>query len=91
MEITDNIIIYEAHDFPHFLMQPFYSDYVGIVVCHQGMFRFCVDGTSFVASMGETVFSLPESCFMCRKSLQTSDTRCFFIVWNRFSTCWEIP
>ena len=37
-------------------MQPFYSDYVGIVICHQGMFRFCVDGTSFVASMGETVF-----------------------------------
>ena len=51
MEITDNIIICEANEFPHFLMQPFYSDYVGIVVCHQGMFRFCVDGTSFVASM----------------------------------------
>ena len=77
MEITDNIIIYEANEFPHFLMQPFYSDYVGIVIYHQGMFRFCVDGTSFVASMGETVFSLPESYFMCRKSLQTSDTRCF--------------
>ena len=63
MEITDNIIIYEAHDFPHFLMQPFYSDYVGIVVCHQGMFRFCVDGTSFVASMGETVFLSPGILF----------------------------
>ena len=75
MEITDNIIIYEANEFPHFLMQPFYSDYVGIVVCHQGMFRFQVNG----------------AYFMCRKSLQTSDTRCFFIVWNRFSTCWEIP
>ena len=59
MEITDNIIIYEAHDFPHFLMQPFYSDYVGIVICHQGMFRFCVDGASFVASMGESVFLSP--------------------------------
>ena len=63
MEITDNIIIYEAYDFPHFLMQPFYSDYVGIVVCHQGMFRFCVDGTSFVASMGETVFLSPGILF----------------------------
>lgn len=56
MKITDNIIIYEAHEFPQLLMQPFYSDYVGIVICHQGMFRFCVDGTSFVASEGETVF-----------------------------------
>lgn len=63
MEITDNIIIYEANEFPHFLMQPFYSDYVGIVVCHQGMFRFCVDGTSFVASMGETVFLSPGILF----------------------------
>lgn len=56
MKITDNIIIYEAHEFPQLLMQPFYSDYVGIVICHHGMFRFCVDGTSFVASVGETVF-----------------------------------
>lgn len=45
-----------ASEFPHLLMQPFYSDYVGIVICHQGMFRFCIDGTSFVASMGKTVF-----------------------------------
>ena len=59
MEITDNIIICEASEFPHFLMQPFYSDYVGIVICHQGMFRFCVDGASFVASMGESVFLSP--------------------------------
>ena len=59
MEITDNIIIYEAQEIPHFLMQPFYSDYVGIVICHQGMFRFCVDGASFVASMGESVFLSP--------------------------------
>ena len=63
MEITDNIIICEANEFPHFLMQPFYSDYVGIVVCHQGMFRFCVDGTSFAASMGETVFLSPGILF----------------------------
>lgn len=48
MKITDNIIIYEAHEFPQLLMQPFYSDYVGIVICHQGMFRFCVDGTSLL-------------------------------------------
>lgn len=59
MEITDNIIIYEAQEIPHFLMQPFYSDYVGIVICHQGMFRFCVDGASFVASMGKSVFLSP--------------------------------
>lgn len=26
MKITDNIIIYEAHEFPQLLMQPFYSD-----------------------------------------------------------------
>ena len=63
MEIADNIIIYEANDFPRLLMQPFYSDYVGIVVCHQGMFRFCVDGTSFAASMGETVFLSPGILF----------------------------
>lgn len=36
MEITDNIIIYEANEFPHFLMQPFYSDYVGIVIAIKG-------------------------------------------------------
>ena len=63
MEIADNIIIYEANDFPRLLMQPFYSDYVGIVVCHQGMFRFCVDGTSFAVSMGETVFLSPGILF----------------------------
>ena len=91
MEIADNIIIYEANDFPRLLMQPYYSDYVGIVVCHQGMFRFCVDGASFAASMERLFFFLPESCFMCRKSLQTFGTRCFFIVWNRFATCWGIP
>lgn len=56
MEITDNIIISEANEFPHSLMQPFCSDFVGIIICQQGMFRFCVDGTSFVASAGETVF-----------------------------------
>ena len=57
MKITDSIVIRcGASEFPHLLMQPFYSDYVGIVICHQGMFRFCVDGASFVASMGETVF-----------------------------------
>ena len=57
MKITDSIVVRcGASDFPHLLMQPFYSDYVGIVICHQGMFRLCVDGASFVASMGETVF-----------------------------------
>ena len=48
MKITDNIIIYEAHEFPQLLMQPFYSDYVGYRNLSSGMFRFCVDGTSFV-------------------------------------------
>lgn len=67
MEIADNIIIYEANDFPRLLMQPFYSDYVGIVVCHQGMFRFCVDGTSFAASMGETVFLSPGILFQVQE------------------------
>lgn len=57
MKITDSIVVKcGAREFPHLLMQPFYSDYVGIVICHQGMFRLCVDGASFVASMGETVF-----------------------------------
>lgn len=57
MKITDSIVVRcGASEFPHLLMQPFYSDYVGIVICHQGMFRLCVDGASFVASMGETVF-----------------------------------
>lgn len=63
MEITDNIIISEANEFPHSLMQPFCSDFVGIIICQQGMFRFCVDGTSFVASMGETVFLSPGILF----------------------------
>lgn len=91
MEITDNIIIYEANEFPHFLMQPFYSDYVGIVICHQGMFRFCVDGTSFVASMGETVFLSPGILFHVQEVSADFRYTLLFIVWNRFSTCWEIP
>lgn len=56
MELTENIIICNASIFPHWLTEPFYSDYVGIVVCHQGTFRFCVDGTSYTAKAGETVF-----------------------------------
>lgn len=56
MELTENIIICNASTFPHWLTEPFYSDYVGIVVCHQGTFRFCVDGTSYTAKAGETVF-----------------------------------
>lgn len=56
MELTENIIICNASTFPHGLTEPFYSDYVGIVVCHQGTFRFCVDGTSYTAKAGETVF-----------------------------------
>ena len=73
MEITDNIIICEASEFPHFLMQPFYSDYVGIVICHQGMFRFQVNGASFAASMGETIFLSPEILFHVQKT--SSDFR----------------
>ena len=73
MEITDNIIICEASEFPHFLMQPFYSDYVGIVICHQGMFRFQVNGTSFAASMGETIFLSPEILFHVQET--SSDFR----------------
>ena len=88
MEITDNIIIYEAHDFPHFLMQPFYSDYVGIVVCHQGMFRFCVDGTSFVASMGETVFLSPGILFHVQEV--SADFRYTLLFsWRLFSHSWR--
>lgn len=56
MELTENIIICNASTFPHWLTEPFYSDYVGIVVCHQGTFRFCVDGTSYTTKAGETVF-----------------------------------
>ena len=56
MELTENIIICNASTFPHGLTEPFYSDYVGIVVCHQGTFRFSVDGTSYTAKAGETVF-----------------------------------
>lgn len=56
MELSDNIIICEANAFPRQLMQPFYLDYVGVVVCHQGMFHFRADGASFVVSAGETVF-----------------------------------
>ena len=56
MELTENIIICNASTFPHWLTEPFYSDYVGIVVCHQGTFRFCVDGTSYTTKADETVF-----------------------------------
>ena len=56
MEQTENIIICNASTFPHWLTEPFYSDYVGIVVCHQGPFHFCVDGTSYTTKADETVF-----------------------------------
>ncbi len=56
MELTENIIICNASIFPHWLTEPFYSDYVGIVVCHQGTFLFCVDGTSYTTKADETVF-----------------------------------
>ena len=80
MEITDNIIICEASEFPHFLMQPFYSDYVGIVICHQGMFRFQVNGASFAASMGETIFLSPEILFHVQ---ETSSDFCFTLLFYR--------
>ena len=56
MEQTENIIICNASTFPHWLTEPFYSDYVGRVVCHQGTFHFCVDGTSYTTKADETVF-----------------------------------
>ena len=56
MEQTENIIICNASTFPHWLTEPFYSDYVGIVVCHQGTFHLCVDGTSYTTKADETVF-----------------------------------
>lgn len=56
MELTENIIICNASTFPHWLTEPFYSDYVGIVVCHHGTFHFCVDGTSYTTKADETVF-----------------------------------
>lgn len=56
MELTENIIICNASTFPHWLTEPFYSDYVNIVVCHQGTFHFCVDGTSYTTKADETVF-----------------------------------
>ena len=80
MEITDNIIISEANEFPHSLMQPFYSDFVGIIICQQGMFRFCVDGTSFVASAGETVFLSKGLMFQV---LETSQNLCFTLLFYR--------
>lgn len=56
MKLTENIIICNASTFPHWLTEPFYSDYVGIVVCHHGTFHFCVDGTSYTTKADETVF-----------------------------------
>lgn len=91
MKITDNIIIYEAQEFPQLLMQPFYSDYVGIVICHQGMFRFCVDGTSFVASEGETVFLSKGVMFHVQETGKNLKYTLLFTVLNRFVTCWAIP
>ena len=80
MEITDNIIISEANEFPHSLMQPFCSDFVGLIICQQGMFRFCVDGTSFVASAGETVFLSKSLMFQV---LETSQNLCFTLLFYR--------
>ncbi len=80
MEITDNIIISEANEFPHSLMQPFYSDFVGIIICQQGMFRFCVDGTSFAASAGETVFLSKGLMFQV---LETSQDLQFTLLYYR--------
>ena len=56
MENKEIIVRYEVNRFPHAFMAPFYSDYIGVIVCHQGMFRFCVDGVSQVTSANETVF-----------------------------------
>ena len=80
MEITDNIIISEANEFPHSLMQTFYSDFVGIIICQQGMFRFCVDGTSFAASAGETVFLSKGLMFQV---LETSQDLQFTLLYYR--------
>lgn len=80
MEITDNIIISEANEFPHSLMQPFYSDFVGIIICQQGMFRFCVDGTSLSHLPERPFFSPKVLCFKFWKLLRTYALLCFFIV-----------
>ena len=56
MEYREIIVGYEVNKFPQSLMSPFYSEYIGVIVCHQGMFRFCVNGVSQVTSADETVF-----------------------------------
>lgn len=56
MENKEIIVRHEVNRFPQALMSPFYSDYIGVIVCHQGMFWFCVDGVSQVTAANETVF-----------------------------------
>ncbi|WP_308777877.1 helix-turn-helix domain-containing protein [uncultured Bacteroides sp.] len=42
--------------FPPMLQKRFLNDYIGLMVCQRGRFQFTLNGRSFVAGAGETVF-----------------------------------
>ena len=42
--------------FPQSLLTPYYTDYVGLIVCVRGEFGFSVNKKPFVAHEGETAF-----------------------------------
>lgn len=42
--------------FPAVLQKTFRMDYLGLIVCEQGSFRFTLDRKPFTAKAGETVF-----------------------------------
>lgn len=58
MTLGDDIFCtpYGAASFPEELRSPYYSDYIGIIVCHEGNFDLCVDGGDYHVVKGESVF-----------------------------------
>ena len=53
--------------FPEMLLSPYWMPGVGFVVCEKGCFYFTVNGHSFVAKAGETVFIPSHSTFQIIK------------------------
>lgn len=47
---------YGATSFPKELCSPYYSDYIGFIVCHEGYYDLSVDNTVYHVAKGETMF-----------------------------------
>lgn len=58
MTLGDDIFCtpYGATSFPEELRSPYYSDYIGIIVCHEGHYELTVDGQDYHVEQGESVF-----------------------------------